>query len=92
MFLSVFMEVSAFQNDIDDDWCAYHGGYGIERNDALFAGQHADDIAQQGHCHARKDGGGNELTVVVCGEHEAGDVGYGKTDEAHWTAERCGDG
>jgi hypothetical protein len=53
-----------FRKNIDDDGGTHNGCDGVQGDDALFAGQEADDIAKKCNDGAAEDGAGHQDAVV----------------------------
>jgi len=56
IFLIHLMTSPLMHNDIDNHRSTYDGGYRIQRNNAILAWQHANQVTQQGNSTARKNG------------------------------------
>ena len=79
-------------DDIDDDGSADKGGDGVKGNNTTLAWEIANEVAHQRYYRAAKQGGREQLAMVIGGEQQAGDMGYGQSDKGHWAAEGGGDG
>ena len=75
------------QNHIYNNRSTKERCHGIEREDALFAREEADKVAQQSDDGSAEDCPGEECLMVSGMEQQTGHVRYGQSDERYRTAE-----
>ena len=82
----------ALYDDIDNDGGTHERRDGAKWDDASFARQEADEIAEQGDGRATEQGGRQQCAMVVGGKKHACYVWHCQSDEGDGSAEGGGDG
>ena len=77
-------------DDVNNDGCADQRRDGVEGDDTTLAREETDEVADEGHDSSAEDGGREKHTMVVCGEQQSGNMGYGEADESHRATEGGG--
>ena len=81
------MDATLVDNDIDDDGRSQYWCDGIQWDDARFARQDADQVAEQGHGTPRKQGDGKQRVMIRGTQKQTGNVRYGQSDERYRATE-----
>ena len=76
-----------FHQNIDDDGSAEQRGDGIQRDDATVRRKGAEKIAEKGYGCTHQHRDGQQTTMILRADDEAGDMRRCQADEGDGTAE-----